>query len=160
VIGIVFAYITVYWHGRRGQLIDSLNVEVVMNTFSHAGFVSRSRLGRQFRIPSQDVATDSNWTIMSLIGWIATTGMLAFLLWQLTVAAPLWPPALSGLLLIVIGVLAGLRIGADSAAAYMRDVQRLNKILAEQNRELQEANAILLKQLSSESAGAVSNYVA
>jgi hypothetical protein len=87
---------------------------------------------------------------MSRIGWIATTGLLAFLLWQLISAAPLWPPAVSGLLLIVVSVLAGLRIGADSAAAYTTDVHRLNKLLADQNRELQDANAILLKQVSSE----------
>jgi hypothetical protein len=60
----------------------------------------------------------------------------------------------------MVGVLAGLRMGTDSATTYTNDVQRLNKVLAEQNSELQEANAILLKQVSSESAGAVSNYVA
>jgi hypothetical protein len=87
---------------------------------------------------------------MSRIGWIATIGLVGFLLWQIAVAEPLWPAAISGLLLAVIGVLAGLRIGADSAAAYMADVHRLNKLLAEQNRELQDANAILLKQVSSE----------
>jgi hypothetical protein len=97
---------------------------------------------------------------MSRIGWIMNTGLLALLLWQVAAAQPLWPAAVSGLLLIIVGVLTGLRIGSDSAAAYMNDVHRLNKVLAEQNSELQEANAILLKQLSSGSAGAVSNYVA
>ena len=87
---------------------------------------------------------------MSRIGWVATTGLVAFLLWQIASAEPLWTPAVSGLLLVVIGVLAGLRIGADSAAAYTTDVHRLNKLLADQNRELQDANAILLKQVSSE----------
>ena len=87
---------------------------------------------------------------MSRIGWNATTGLVAFLLWQIASAEPLWTPAVSGLLLVVIGVLAGLRIGADSAAAYTKDVHRLNKLLADQNRELQDANAILLKQISSE----------
>jgi hypothetical protein len=150
-----------FWHGRCGQLIVSLHLEVVMNTFSHAGFVSRRIPDRCLRIKSQDVAAHPTWTIMSRIGWIVTIGLLAFLLWQLTIAQPLWPPAISGLLLVIVGVLAGLRMGADSATAYTNDVHRLNKVLAEQNSELQEANAILLKQVSSESAGgAVGNYVA
>jgi hypothetical protein len=86
---------------------------------------------------------------MNRIGWIATMSLMAFLLWQLASTAPLWPPTASGLLLIVVSLLAGLRIGADSAAAYTTDVHRLNKLLADQNRELQDANAILLKQVSS-----------
>jgi hypothetical protein len=39
-------------------------------------------------------------------------------------------------------------------------VHRLNKVLAQQNSELQEANAMLLKQVSTESGGVVGNYVA
>jgi hypothetical protein len=97
---------------------------------------------------------------MSRIGFIATTGLLAFLLWQVVAAEPFWPPAVSGLLLIIISVLAGLRMGADSAATYTSDVHRLNKVLAQQNSELQEANAMLLKQVSTESGGVVGNYVA
>jgi hypothetical protein len=97
---------------------------------------------------------------MIRLGWIATTGLLVFLIWQLAISEPLLPPTISGLFLIVVSVLAGLRIGADSAAEYMSDVHRLNKLLAEQNNELQEANAILLKQLGSASAGAASNFVA
>jgi hypothetical protein len=85
---------------------------------------------------------------MSRIGWISTIGLLAFLLWQIAAAQPLWPPAVSGLLLVIISVLVGLRVSADSAAGYMKDVHRLNKVLAEQNAELQDANAILLKQVS------------
>jgi hypothetical protein len=54
------------------------------------------------------------------------------------------------LLLVIICVVAGLRIGADSAAAYIDDVHRINKTLADQNCELQIANADLLDQLSSE----------
>jgi hypothetical protein len=127
-----------------------LQVEVVMNTFSHAGFVSKALPGRLFRTRSQNVASQANWAIMSRVGWIATTGLVAFLLWQIAAVGPLWPPAISGLLLVLVGILAGLRIGADSAAAYTRDVHRLNKLLADQNRDLQDANAILLKQVSSE----------
>jgi hypothetical protein len=88
---------------------------------------------------------------MGRIGWIATTLLLAFLLWQVAAVQPLWPPAVSGLLLILVSGLAGLRIGADSLAAYTNDVHRRNKLLADQNRELQDANAILLEQVTSES---------
>ena len=91
----------------------------------------------------------ANWANISRIGWIATTVLLAFLLWQVAANQPLWPPVVSALLLIVIGVLAGLRVGADSLAAYTNDVHRRNKLLADQNRELQDANATLLKQVTS-----------
>ena len=65
--------------------------------------------GRRFSSQSQNVASHANWVVMSRIGWIATTGLVAFLLWQIAMAQPLWPPAVSGLLLTVIGILAGLR---------------------------------------------------
>ena len=121
-----------------------------MNTFSHARFVTRGLPRHRLRLKSENVMTPTNWAIMSRIGWIATAGLIAFLLWQTAAAVPLWSPAVSGLLLVVIGILVGLRIGADSLAAYNTDVHRLNKRLADQNRELQDANAILLKQVSSE----------
>ena len=84
----------------------------------------------------------------SRLGWIGTTGGIAFLLWQLSVNAPIWPPTVCAVLLVVISLLAGLSIGAVSAAKYMTDMHRLNKVLSEQNGELQDANAILLKQVS------------
>lgn len=89
-----------------------------------------------------------------VLGWILTTTILVLLIWQTTVAAdPLLPRAISGLLLVIISVLAGLRIGADSAAAYTKDLQRHNKVLADQNQELQGANAMLLRQVSTSSQG-------
>ena len=126
------------------------NSEVAMSTVLCRGFASRSGSERQLSLKLAEHAAHGDWAIMSRIGWIATTGLVALLLWQTAAAEPLWPSAVSGLLLIVIGVLAGLRLGADSAASYMKDVQRLNKVLDEQNAELQESNAILLKQISSD----------
>jgi hypothetical protein len=88
--------------------------------------------------------------MLKLVGWMATIAILAVLLWQISATEPLWPRAASGLLLVVISVLAGLRIGADSAGAYIQDVHRRNKVLAEQNCQLQDANLMLLRQLPSE----------
>lgn len=93
-----------------------------------------------------------DWVMLRLVGWAATIAVLAFLIWQVAAAEPFWPRTVSALLLVVISLVAGLRVGADSAAAYVKDLQRVNKVLADQNRELQENNLMLLKQVNSESA--------
>jgi hypothetical protein len=87
-----------------------------------------------------------------LVGWATASALMAWLLWQTTASEPLLPHVASGLLLLVVGVLAGLRIAADSAAAYIRDLQRLNKLLADQQRELEEANWRLLQRAASHTA--------
>ena len=56
-----------------------------------------------------------------------------------------------GALLGLVGAAVGLHIGSESAAKYTKDLQRLNKVLSDQNRELESANATLLKQLSADS---------
>jgi hypothetical protein len=48
-------------------------------------------------------------------------------------------------------VIAGLRIATRSTSSYIADLQRVNKVLCDQQHELEEANAILLKQISAES---------
>jgi hypothetical protein len=87
------------------------------------------------------------------IGWLACLAVLGYLIWQTAAAEPVLPRAVSGSLLVLISVLAGLRLGADSAAAYTEDLQRLNKVLADQNEQLQDANALLLRQVSAKSKG-------
>ena len=57
----------------------------------------------------------------------------------------------SAALLAVFGLLVGIRLGTNSSSAYTQELQRLNKVLVEQNRGLEDANSILLKELSSES---------
>ena len=52
----------------------------------------------------------------------------------------LLPHWLTGCLLFFVGVLAGIRIGNDSAVVYVGWLFRMNKFLAEQNRELSELN--------------------
>jgi hypothetical protein len=51
----------------------------------------------------------------------------------------------------MVGVIAGLRIATRSTSSYIADLQRVNKVLCDQQHELEEANAILLKQISAES---------
>ena len=109
---------------------------------------------RQSEIMSRRAAFDEDWAMLRLIGWTATTAVLAFLIWQVAAPHPLWPPAVSAFVLVVVSVLAGLRLGADSASTYTKDLQRLNNVIAEQNRELAEANATLLKEPRSESRSA------
>jgi hypothetical protein len=107
-------------------------------------------LKRGLRVNLRRLAADDDRAMLKLVGWMVTISILAFLLWQISATEPLWPRAASGILLAVISVLAGLRIGADSAGAYIKDVHRRNKVLAEQNFQLQDANLMLLRQLPSE----------
>ena len=60
---------------------------------------------------------------------------------------------MSALVLAVVCLLAGLRIGFESVDAYVRDTQRLNRMLDEQNRELKSANASLLRELAAQTGG-------
>jgi hypothetical protein len=96
--------------------------------------------------------SEKDWAMLKRLGWIVTTAILAVLLWQTATVDPVLPRIVSGILLGLISLLAGLRLSADSAAAYMTDLQRTNKVLADQNRELEEANAVLLQQVATESA--------
>lgn len=93
-----------------------------------------------------------DWAMLKQLGWLATTAVLALLIWQTAAAEPLLPRAASAVLLVVLSALTGLRIGADSSAAYIEDVQRTNKLLAGQQRDLEEVNEMLLKQVNSEQA--------
>jgi hypothetical protein len=90
--------------------------------------------------------------MLRIAGWAAAVALAALLLWQATAPEPLLPHGASALLLLLIGVLAGLRISTDSAAAYIKDLQRLNKLMADQQRDLEEANWMLLKRANSETA--------
>jgi hypothetical protein len=89
--------------------------------------------------------------MLKVVAWTTIALVLALLVWQSTVDEPLWPHALNGLLIAIISLLAGIRIGTDAAAAYMKDLHRTNKVLAEQNEALQHANAMFLKQADAES---------
>lgn len=104
------------------------------------GLLPELTLMRQFAL--------RNRFMLRLLGWAAAITVLAFLFWQALIAAPLWPPIVNSSLLALACILGGLRLGADSAQAYIRDLHRLNRVLAEQNRELEEANRSLLRQLS------------
>ena len=84
--------------------------------------------------------------MLKTAAWTTTLALIAALIWQAVSAGPWLPPVLTALLLLVVGFLAGLRVGAGSAAAYIRDLQRLNKVMAEHQHELEEVNSILLKQ--------------
>lgn len=84
--------------------------------------------------------------MLKTAAWTTTFALVAVLIWQAASAEPLLPRVLTASLLSVVGFLAGLRLGADSAAAYIRDLQRLNKVMSEQQQELEELNSMLLKQ--------------
>ena len=83
------------------------------------------------------------------VGWATS---IAFLFWQTIAAEPLLPPLVSALLLLLVGVLMGLRIAADASAEYIADLQRLNKVLSEQQQGLEEANLLLLKRANAAAA--------
>jgi hypothetical protein len=121
-----------------------------MNTFSWPRPLSQALPIRELPTNARTDTLEKDWAMFKLAGWTTTSALVALLLWQVVATQPLIPPLVSALLLGIIGLLAGLRIGADSCLAYISDLQRNNKVLAEQQRELEDANAMLLKQISSE----------
>lgn len=94
---------------------------------------------------------DTSWrkplSCVNIIAWLLLLSFAAAALWQLRVVDPALPRWISGLMLVVSGLLAGLRIGAESAIRFAGDLIRLNKYLAEQNRDLVETNHELLKSI-------------
>lgn len=79
--------------------------------------------------------------------WLVPCALLV--LWDQQAELPMLPSWTSGTLLIGLGLLAGLRISADSAAHFSGDLMRLNRFLAGQNRDLAEANHSYLKRFQS-----------
>jgi hypothetical protein len=85
------------------------------------------------------------------VGYALTIVLLAGLLWQLASAQPLLSPLICGVFLVFISIMAGIRIGTDGTSNYIRDLQRVNKVLAQQNRELEEINRTLLAKVDPDS---------
>lgn len=79
--------------------------------------------------------------------WLVLLLPTAWAASQLATSEPLMPPLSAGLLLLVVGGLAGLRIGADSVRHFVRELTALNKYLGEQNHDLVEMNHHLLRQI-------------
>ena len=89
--------------------------------------------------------------MLRLIGWVITIAVLVSLVWQSAANDPFLPRTVSVIVLLIVSVLAGIRLGTDSCTAYINDVQRLNKVVMDQNRELESANAMLLSKVTSQS---------
>ncbi len=98
----------------------------------------------------RSTAATEDRSMIKLIGWTATILAVCVLVWQMTVEDPSWPRLLSAVFIMLICLLAGIRVGTAGAANYIKDVHRLNKVLAEQHRELEELNSHLLKQVNAE----------
>lgn len=79
--------------------------------------------------------------------WLILAVPAAWAVWQLQVPHPIVAPALLGLLLLALGLLAGVRLGFNGLERYLQEVTRLNRHLADQNNELAERNLCLLKEI-------------
>jgi hypothetical protein len=85
------------------------------------------------------------------VGYGLTIILLAVLLWQLASPQPALPAVVCGVFLVFISLLAGVRLGTDSASSYIQDLQRVNKVLAEQNRDLEDLNRSFLAKAEADS---------
>lgn len=121
-----------------------------MNSFSLPKPLFQSLSWR--RVPAARHATvlTEGQKMIKVCGWAVTILAASLLAWQILGDATIWPKSISVLLLVLISGLAGLRIGSLGAMAYINDVHRLNKVLAEQHRGLEDVNAMLLKQINTE----------
>lgn len=82
------------------------------------------------------------------IVWALMISAVAVLVWQLHTPEAVIGGVAAGLLLLLLGILAGLRIATDSLTNLMKDLVMLNKYLAEQNQDLSEMNQMLLKEVA------------
>jgi len=78
--------------------------------------------------------------IWSLVPFALLLAPVLIAFWQLFQTDPFISPLTSGFILFFSGLFLGLRISANSAKRYMRDLQRKNHFLAELNRELAVRN--------------------
>jgi hypothetical protein len=81
------------------------------------------------------------------IGLVVVTVVGALASWQLIAGDPWLPPIATGLVLLIFGLVAGIRVGYESARKFVEDATRTNKLLAEQNRDLVELNQRLLREM-------------
>src|SRR3954467_2418254 len=98
-----------------------------MQTSTHSGVTLRvltelSRAKRGFGAWGED------WPMLKLIGWAATISLIAGLIWYVSNDISVLARSVAGIALVTVGLLGGLHISSHSAAAYIRDVQRLNKV--------------------------------
>jgi hypothetical protein len=123
-----------------------------VNSFSWPRLASGTLPTYQTRPKSSPVLARRDWAMLKHLGWMATSAIFALLVWQAVAAETFLPRVVSDLLMAAISLLVGLRIGANSADAYLKDLQRNNKVLADQQRDLEEMNEMLLKQINSASS--------
>ena len=79
--------------------------------------------------------------------WLIIFVSTALALWQLVTPDASFPALALGLLLWLIGGIAGLRWGADSVAPLIKEMSQLNKYLAEQNEQLAKMDHLLMKKV-------------
>jgi uncharacterized membrane protein YfbV (UPF0208 family) len=123
-----------------------------MNSYSFPKPLFRTFPARRVSAATRPAARTESRSMNKVLGWGVTILAVLLLIWQLVSSEPLLPSVVSAALLALVSTLAGMRIGVNGATAYIRDVQRLNKVLAEQHHELEELNANLLKQITAEEA--------
>jgi hypothetical protein len=122
-----------------------------MNSFSYPKPLFRTFRARRNSTVARQAAPTEGRSMMKVLGWGLTILAFVMLIWQLASSTPVLPMPVSAILLVFLSLLAGMRIGVNGAMAYVQDVQRLNKVLAEQHHELEELNANLLQQLTAQS---------
>lgn len=119
-----------------------------MNSYTYPEPLFRTFPARRIPVVSRQAAPTESRSMFKVVGWGLTIVAVGFLTWQLISSTPMLPSVVSAVLLVFVSVVAGMRVGVQGATAYIHDVHRLNKVLADQQHELEELNANLLQQLS------------
>jgi len=84
------------------------------------------------------------------MGWTGIAVFVAAGIWDLGRADSAVSATAMGVLFLGLGLLVGLRLGSDSASAFVKDLLRLNKFLADQNNQLAELNHWHIKRQKSQ----------
>lgn len=122
-----------------------------MNSYSYSNPLFRTLPARRVSSALRQASQTEGRSMNKVLGWGLTILAGGLLISQLVGSAPVIPNAVSAVLLTILSLLAGMRIGIAGATDYIRDVQRLNNVLAEQHHNLEELNAKLLQQMTAQS---------
>ncbi len=81
--------------------------------------------------------------------WLVLAIPAGWAIWQLQLPDPVVSAPFLGLLLLILGLLAGLRLASDGLHRLLQDLIRVNRTLAEQYDEIAEKNRRLQAELDS-----------
>lgn len=83
------------------------------------------------------------------LAWFILTCAVVAALWQLVAPQPSLSPLAAGLMLLLVGILGGMRIATDSLSRFLKDLITINRHQSERNEDLADVNVMMLREIVS-----------